>query len=130
MWYIGDMITNAMNLKQRISNLVARADAAKKVLDAAEKIDWEWLDKETNEMEAELSAIDKAAGPGLNVGRVLTFGVADGNASYIITKIRKNDVIVEWVPMGDNYWSQAVGLTSDKRNHCVLRSTAEHYCRF
>jgi len=81
-------------------------------------------------MEAEMEAINKAAGPGLAVGRRLSFGVADGSADYIITKILKNVVHVEWIPMCDGYSSPAVGLSSDNKNYVVLRSTAETYCNF
>jgi hypothetical protein len=79
------------------------------------------------ELEAELSAIDKAAGKGLVIGRVLTFGVADGKANYVVTKVRKNDVAVEWVPLGDGYMFQGVGLSADKTEYILLRSIAEAY---
>ena len=92
--------------------------------------DWESSRKVENEMETEMDAIDKAAGPGLAVGRELRFGVADGTASYIITKIRKNDVVVEWVPLCDHYFSNAVGLTADKRQYIVNRHTAERQVGF
>lgn len=81
-------------------------------------------------LETELIAIDKEAGKGLVVGRCLTFGVADGSATYLVTKIRKNDVVVEWVPLYDGYWSQAVGLNRNKTEWIVNRHTAESYCRF
>lgn len=117
-------------LVARIKALSARAEAHQESLgkDHSEGYFDRW-EAENTKIEAELNAIDKEAGKGLVVGRCLTFGVADGSASYLITKVRKNDVIVEPVPIGDGYHSQAVGLTSDKRNYCVLRSTAEHYCR-
>jgi hypothetical protein len=88
---------------------------------------WPAWEKVNAELEAELDAISKAAGNGLVIGRVLTFGVADGYANYVVTKIRKNDVVVEWVPMGDGYSSPAVGLSADKTEYVVLRSTAEAY---
>ena len=114
-------------LKQRILALANRALAHHESTIGADFNAWE---KMNAELEAELTAINEAAGKGLVVGRVLTFGVADGNASYVVTKIRKNDVVVEWVPLGDGYSSQAVGLSRDKTEYIVLRSTAEAFCRF
>ena len=119
-------------LLPRIMALAQKAQAAHTAMHNApfdQRIDWAARDKAESEMEAEMFAIDKEAGPGLAVGRTLSFGVADGGAVYIITKIRKNDVVVEWIPLGDGYFSQAVGLSADKRNHVVLRSTAEQQCR-
>ena len=121
------MIKNA-TLKSRILALANRAASHHDSLGKG-TIDFGAWDKINDEMEAELNAIDKAAGPGLKVGRVLTFGVADGCANYVVTKIRKNDVVVEWVPLGDGYHSQAVGLSADRTEYIVLRSTAEQYTR-
>lgn len=116
-------------LKNRIVALANKAVAHHDSLGKG-SLDFPAWEKVNTELETELEAINTAAGKGLVVGRVLTFGVADGSASYVITKIRKNDVVVEWVPIGDGYSSQAVGLSADKTDYIVLRSTAEHYCRF
>jgi len=111
--------------------LAARANASyKKMQDINHRINFEEWTKEENEMYAELAAIDKAAGPGLCVGRTLSFGVADGSASYIVTKVRKNDVVVEWIPLCDHYFSDAVGLSRDKTQYVVNRHTAEAHCRW
>ncbi len=126
-WHMNKNATK--NLVPRIMTLATRAQAYYEQMGKG-TLDWDKYDEEAKAMDAEITAIDKAAGPGLAVGRVLTFGVADGNASYLITKVRKNDVIVEWVPLWDCYWSNAVGLSTDKRHHVVLRSTAESYTRF
>ena len=117
------------SLKNRIVALANKAVAHHDSLGNG-KTDFPAWEKMNAELEAELEAINTAAGKGLVVGRVLTFGVADGSASYVITKIRKNDVVVEWVPIGDGYSSQAVGLSRDKTEYIVLRSTAEAYSRF
>jgi hypothetical protein len=116
-----------MNIKVRIMNLVNRANTLQK---AGMKGDFKKWFAIQDELEKELTAIDKAAGKGLAVGRVLSFGVADGMANYIITKIRKNDVVVEWVPLGDSYWSPAVWLSADKRHYIVQRAEAERHCGF
>ena len=92
------------------------------------KYDWEVEKKADNEMSAELEAIDQAAGKGLVPGRALCFGVADGTANYLVTAVRKRDVVVEWIPMGDNYFSMAVGLSPDKTRWVVNRHTAEMCC--
>jgi len=120
------MIKNA-SLKNRIVALANRAIAHHDSTISADFNAWE---KQNVELEAELEAIGKAAGKGLVIGRVLTFGVADGCANYIVTKVRKNDVVVEWVPLGDGYSSQAVGLSTDRTEYIVLRSTAEAYAGF
>jgi hypothetical protein len=120
---------NKNAIKQRIVTLAARALANQEALGKG-NTDFAAWEKVNAEMEAELEAIGKAAGKGLVIGRVLTFGVADGSASYVVTKIRKNDVVVEWVPLGDGYRSQAVGLSRDKTEYIVLRSTAEAYAGF
>lgn len=122
-----------MNIKVRIMNLVNRALAEKQSLEkglssgGGEKFS-EWM-KRQDELENELNEIDKAAGKGLCVGRCLSFGVADGTANYIITKIRKHDVVVEWVPLSDGYFSDAVGLSADRRHYVVNRATAERLTR-
>jgi len=116
-------------LLERIAALACRATAAKKRMDDPEhRIDFDQWGKDEREMETELTAIDVAAGPGLCVGRCLSFGVADGTASYIVTKIRKSDVVVEWIPLCDGYFSDAVGLSRDKRQYVVNRNTAERHC--
>lgn len=120
-----------LKIEQRISAVAQRAQANHQAKQQPDfKWDWDKEDVEIKEISAELEAINKAAGRGLAIGKVLTFGVADGNASYIVTKVRANDVIVEWIPMGDDYFAPAVGLTRDKRHWVVLRSTAETYANF
>ena len=122
-------------LLPRIKALAQRAQAAHKAMNDAckdfnSRIDWSKKDSDKCEMMAEMTAIDAAAGNGLAVGRHLTFGVADGGAEYIITKILKNVVEVEWIPLGDGYFSDAVALTPDKTKWVVLRGTAERQCNW
>lgn len=119
-----------MNIKVRIMNLVNRAQASQKALHDRTYGDFDKWIAQQDELDKELNAIDKAAGEGLAVGRVISFGVCDGVACYIVTKIRKNDVVVEWVPTGDGYFSDAVWLSPDKRNYIVQRDVAERQCRF
>lgn len=94
------------------------------------KWDFDKLNQQWDEFCKEMAAIDKLAGPGLQVGRTLSFSVADGQACYIITKIRKNDVVVEWIPMVDSYFSDAVSLTPDQTKWVVNRLKAEQRCGF
>jgi hypothetical protein len=121
---------NILNIKQRIQRLVAAALAAQTTMEKGNHVNIDNWFKAQGELEKELNAIDKAAGEGLAVGRVISFGVGDGVACYIVTKIRKNDVIVEWVPLCDGYSSPAVWLTADKRNYMIQRDVAERQCRF
>jgi len=119
-----------MNIKVRIMNLVNRAQASQKALHDNTHGDFgKWAAEQSN-LDKELQAIDKAAGPGLVVGRCLSFGVGDGGASYLVTKVRKNDVVVEWVPTGDGYFSDAVWLSPDKRHYIVSRDAAERQVKF
>lgn len=117
---------NKNAIKQRIVTLAARALANQDALGKG-NTDFTAWERINADLEAELEAIGKAAGKGLVIGRVLTFGVADGYANYVVTKVRKNDVAVEWVPLGDGYSSPAVGLSADRTEYVVLRSTAEQY---
>ncbi len=118
------------SLLTAIMALAREAQSANEAKDSPNfKWDFKVMDAQEAKWCAEMDRINKAAGPGLAIGRTLTFGVADGNASYIITKIRKNDVVVEWIPMGDAYFSQAVGLSNDRTQHVVIRTTAEAYTR-
>lgn len=116
-----------------IKRILAVAKRAQDASEAKRKSDykWDWKaeEREINQLCDEMNAINKAAGPGLVIGRLLQFSVADGHAFYIVTKVRKNDVVVEWIPMGDDYFSPAVGLSADKTKWIVLRSTAEMYAR-
>ena len=118
-------------LLPRITALAQRAHDSYKEL---QKPDANWNFKVLipfwQEIETEIEAINKAAGPGLVVGRCLSFGVADGSANYIVTKVRKNDVAVQWIPVLDFYSSPVVGLSRDKSEYIILRSTAERYCGF
>ncbi len=109
-------------------NLVNRALAMQRQKNKGNISDFEAWDAEQEKLSKELDAIDEAAGKGLVVGRVLSYGVADSFASYIITKIRKNDVVVEWVPLYDGYFSNAVWLTPDKRHYIANRRDAEQQC--
>lgn len=116
-------------LLPRIMALASRAQAAQTAMQKPDcQIDWEKWNADDREMSAELEAIDKAAGQGLAIGRRLSFGVADGGADYLITKICKNHVQVEWIPLCDGYRSQAVGLSADRKHYIVLISTAMAYC--
>ena len=118
-----------MKIKERIMTLVAKALAEKESLEKSTYDNFSAWDKRQDELYAEVESINKDAGPGLVVGRCLTFGVADGNANYLVTKVRKNDVVVEWVPLGDMWHSNVVGLNRSKTEYIVNRNTAEVFCR-
>jgi len=47
--------------------------------------------------------IDKNAGRGLRVGKILRFSVADGNALYFVTKVGKTSVSVRHIALWDQY---------------------------
>lgn len=68
----------------------------------------------------EIDVLDRAAGPGLAVGRYLLFQVADGTEISIIDRIDEARVHVVDVPSADGYQADAV----DAGGWC-LRTIAE-----
>ena len=119
-----------MNIKTRIANIVTQANAAQSSFMAGiGKLNgWDAFNASQTAIEKELNDIDKEAGEGLVVGRSLSFGVADGSATYIVTKVRKNDVVVAYVPLMDGYQFQGVYQNS-KGELCLPRAVAERQCR-
>jgi len=49
-------------------------------------------------------AADKAARSGLNLGRLCSVGVGDGHAYYVVTKVNKKTVQVEWRGFSPDRW--------------------------
>lgn len=119
-----------MKLIDRIMAVVKKALAENDALNKGTYGNFDAWDHRQKEIEKEVAEIDKEAGKGLVVGRILSFGVADGAACYLITKVRKHDVVVEWVPMYDGYFSDAVWLSKDKRHYIVNRGKAEQNIRW
>jgi len=78
--------------------------------------DW---DKEQNELEAELDEAQKLLPSGLCVGRVVHFGVADGYATYLITKLGKRISKVVHLPFGDAYRYQGVEADGSVFTSCL-----------
>lgn len=80
-------------------------------------------------LEAEYRAISRDVGQGLVVGRALSFGVGDGEACYLVTKVRKNDVVVEHIELGDGYHFLGC-YDNGKGELCLPRPVAEMAARF
>jgi hypothetical protein len=79
--------------------------------------------------EKELMAIDKRAGRGLNVGKIVRFQIADGYAIYVVTKINARTVEVEHVALGDAWrepFIESAGgkLSRKMAEQCVRREEA------
>lgn len=55
-----------------------------------------------------LDALDAKCRPGLNIGRLVCFSVADGYAYYVVSNIGAEVVQLEYIPLGDDYESIAV----------------------
>lgn len=71
------------------------------------------LDDTTNTMKKQYSDLDEMAdraGNGVQVGKHLSFPVADGSALYLIEKVNKNSVKVLHLNICDGYTSYAVPL--------------------
>lgn len=116
-----------MNLKTRILALEQSAFAAQDGL-MGNGFDFNVYLKKTQELEQEMNAIDKAAGAGLVVGRSLSFGVGDGSANYIVTKVRKNEVTMAFIPLMDGYQFNGC-YENSKGELCLPRQVAERQCR-
>lgn len=90
----------------------------------------DWNDETSDAYDAlheALDALDKRAGPGLAVGRVLHFHAGDGLVDYLIDRIDDSDplrVHCAWVANSDEYTADAV----DGDGFC-LRSVAEAQIR-
>lgn len=59
-----------------------------------------WVEAQLAEAEARSDAID-----GLGVGKMFTVGVADGCAFYVVTKVNKKTVDVEWRGYHPDRWT-------------------------
>jgi hypothetical protein len=107
-------------LKQRIESLVKDA---KKVSDDLHKNPcsrdaFMRFHAEQERLGDEYTAIDRDAGKGVVVGRTLNFFVADSYACYLITKVRKSEVVVAHVPLGDGY--TFAGVYQNAKGETVL----------
>lgn len=60
----------------------------------------------------EADKVSKAAGKGVVVGKLFNIGVADGHATYIVTKVTKTKATVEWRGFGggDRYTDHFFGF--------------------
>ena len=61
-----------------------------------------------DELLKKLDALDAKCRPGLNLGRLVSFSVADGYAYYVVSGIGPEIVQLEYIPVGDDYESVAV----------------------
>ncbi|MGH7970948.1 MAG: hypothetical protein ACREIC_19685 [Limisphaerales bacterium] len=64
--------------------------------------------KRTQQAMREAEALDRAQAPGLNLGRLVSWPVADGQAMYFVTRIGKRMVHLAHFPWGDSYRSPVV----------------------
>ena len=62
----------------------------------------------TDQVLKEAEALDSSLSPGLKVGRLVHWPVADGNAMYFVTRIGKRMVHLNHFPWGDSYRSSVV----------------------
>jgi hypothetical protein len=120
-----------MNLKQRVEAVVKRAKASKlgarsngSNLSNVES----WI-SEQREIATELDEINTLAGSSLAVGRSLKFQVADGYAVYLVTKVRKQEVVVAHVDVGDGYTFAGVYVNS-KAELVIPRQVAQRSVEF
>jgi len=100
--------------------------------------EWGKLDKETRmpigteydkhvfkEYKKHLKRQEKA-GEGIQKHKMFQVGVADGYAHYVITKVGKRNVEIEWRGFGaDNYFDMTLGGGGSFPRHCI-----EPHCRW
>lgn len=123
-----------MTIQDHIKNIVKHAQDAQKDLMSGKGFESfieaeRKIEAKMNHLRKTVKEMAKIAGTNLIVGTELSFGVADGSAVYYITKVRKNDVVVEHVPIGDAYRFQGV-YENAKGELCLPRPVAERQCRF
>src|SRR5690242_14674111 len=96
----------------KIQDLIGRAPRDWDKYHAATAKGIEWPDnpeqKRTQAVMEEAEALDRSVGPGLKVGRLVHWPVADGNAMYFLTRIGKRMVELEHFPWGDAWRSPVV----------------------
>ena len=58
---------------------------------------------------------------GITAGKMFSVGVADGQAVYVITKVNKKSVHIEWRSFGggDNYVDRTLGYGGSFPKHCI-----------
>jgi hypothetical protein len=83
---------------------------------------------EHDALEKKVIALSKRAGRGLQVGKLIRFGVADGYALYFVTKVGPKTVEVRHVALYDAYAFQGIILRNGKGK--VSRTIAERACGF
>lgn len=86
--------------------------------------DYENWRKAENRIEEEIWAIDKAAGEGVKVGRVMRVPHADGYALYWIINVNRSHAQVQWLPLGDAWDSPMV-----PQNNKIALSTMKRFVR-
>ena len=71
-------------------------------------------DRYINEAYKKALKAHKAAGEGVKKGKLVSIGVADGSASYVIVKVNKKTVKIEWRAFagGDDYVDRRWGYVS------------------
>lgn len=123
-----------MTIQDQIKNIVATAEKSQATLMSGKGFEafceeQKKLDAKMDHFRKVVKDMAKTAGMSLIVGSELNFGVADGMATYYVTKIRKNDVVVVHVPHGDAYHFAGV-YQNGKGELCLPRQVAETYSRF
>ena len=93
-------------------------------------IDKDWDDNDyerfiAKEFEEAQKASDKA-GKGLHVNKLFSVGVADGMAFYIVTRVNKKTVAVEWRGFwgGDRYVDQILGYKGTFPKSAIERNVS------
>jgi len=75
---------------------------------AHEQEDFKFAMSEMIRLMKEIDQFDRSLGPGLKVGRLVSWPQGDGQACYFVTKIGRSVVKLAWMPWFDNWQSPVV----------------------
>jgi hypothetical protein len=64
--------------------------------------------KEMSRVMEQIDQFDRSRGPGLKVGRLVSWPQGDGQAFYFVTRVGKSLVRLAWLPWWDSWQSPAV----------------------
>ena len=77
-------------------------------------------DRYINDVYKEHMRVSEEAGEGIHKGKMFSVGVADGCAFYVITKVNKKSVRIEWRGFHpDNWVDQTLGYGGSFPTHCI-----------
>ena len=110
-------------MKIKLDTAAKVKEFAKKVQESYQKLltgtDYKEWRKEQEELEEAMMKAQHDLPKGLCVGKLCRFGVADGYAMYLVTKVGKRISRVEHLPFGDAYTFMGVDFDGYIMTACL-----------